>query len=533
MNLLIVEDEVRLCNSLARHIPWEDHGIEVVGMASNGIEALAQIERKKPDLLLADIQMPEMDGLTLARRVQESDPLIKTVILSGHDSFAYAQTAVELSVFKYLLKPAGDTEILQAVLGAAQQLRVELEERHERGLLKYKWEQHLPYLHNEFYIQLLRGRYRPDEIIGLSMELDLNLQPDERYVVVVFDMDRQPEQESGSYVKDASLLQHTLAGILQDRLPDSAYRMCSDMQGLSVVLFAVGEREEETEAVLRVHTTAAKVLALIEDYMKHTASAGISGGAGRAGVLHVLYREACTALLNRKLLGGGIAIPYRESVPRAAIVSCPEPTYEKALEMAFQTGDEDKALAALISMWEEGQNKLVTLDDMHEYVLCLSSTLIRLIRKQGWLVKEVTGEDFVFFQNNHLLATAEQIYAWLQNTIHKMLAYARSQRQIVSHQTVKTILDLVEQELDTDLTLHTVAERLYVNSSYLSRLFKQETGKPFSTYVLERKMERARSVLQEGDKVYNAALAAGYRDVSYFTKVFRKYWGVTPGSFKL
>ncbi|MEC0231969.1 response regulator [Paenibacillus alba] len=532
MNLLIVEDEVRLCNNLARHIPWESHGIEVIGTAFNGMEALAQIERKKPDLLLADIQMPQMDGLTLARHVQESDSLIKMVILSGHDNFAYAQMSLDLGVYKYLLKPAGDMEILQAMLGAAEELRSELEERHERVLLKYKWEQHLPYLQNQFYSNWLTGRYQRDEIVRLSRELQLDLKLDESYIVAVFDMDRQPAQEGSFSLKDASLLQHTLAGVLNDWLPDSAYRICSDVEGLSVVLFALGEREEEKEAVLRIHTMAAKLLVHVQDYMKHTASAGISGGAGEARELHVLYREARTALSNRKLLGGSIAIPYQESSPLATSIPCPEPTYEKALEMALQTGDEDKAFAALTSMWEEGLTRLATLDDMHEYVLCFSSCLIRLIRKQGWLVKEVAGEDFIFFQNIHLLATAEQIYAWLQKTIHNILAYARAKRQTVSHQTVKLILKLVEQELDTDLTLHMVAERLYMNASYLSRLFKQETGKSFSAYVLEKKMERARSVLLEGTKVYNAALAVGYRDVSYFTKVFHKYWGVTPGSFK-
>ena len=71
-----------------------------------------------------------------------------------------------------------------------------------------------------------------------------------------------------------------------------------------------------------------------------------------------------------------------------------------------------------------------------------------------------------------------------------------------------------------------------VNSSYLSRLFKQEMGVAFSSYVTMKKMERAKEVLLQGGRVYDAAAATGYRDVSYFTKVFRKYWGVTPGEFK-
>ncbi|MNP79109.1 Arabinose operon regulatory protein [compost metagenome] len=77
-----------------------------------------------------------------------------------------------------------------------------------------------------------------------------------------------------------------------------------------------------------------------------------------------------------------------------------------------------------------------------------------------------------------------------------------------------------------------MAERLYVNPSYLSRLFKREMGVVFSSYVLKRRMELAKELLSTGMKVYDAAYASGYRDVTYFAKIFRKYWGVAPSEMK-
>src|SRR5688572_12418489 len=101
MNLMIVEDEIRIMNSLVNNIPWSEHGIEVVAAAENGREALSLIERKKPDIVLLDIEMPEMDGLSLAKSVRELEPQIKLIVLSGHDDFHYAQTALGLGVMKY------------------------------------------------------------------------------------------------------------------------------------------------------------------------------------------------------------------------------------------------------------------------------------------------------------------------------------------------------------------------------------------------------------------------------------------------
>ena len=164
-----------------------------------------------------------------------------------------------------------------------------------------------------------------------------------------------------------------------------------------------------------------------------------------------------------------------------------------------------------------------TADEMHEAVLYLSSLIIRMIQKQGWTIKQVTGDDMMYFQNMKLLTSKEQIRAWLSRTVTQMCTFLQCQRKLTSNGLVRSILSIVDKEIDRDITLHTVADRLFVNSSYISRLFKQETGVSFSAYVLERKMERAKAILQEGGKVYDAAQLVGYRDVSYFTKVFRKY----------
>lgn len=152
MNLMIVEDEPRLRNALAFNIPWEEHDIEVVGLASSGLEALELVSRKKPDIMLLDIQMPEMDGLTLLRELRDRQELdrLKLIILSGHDNFAFAQHALEYGVSKYLLKPAGEEEVLAAVLEARTQLRADLEQWQRRALLEQRWKDNLPHLQHLF-----------------------------------------------------------------------------------------------------------------------------------------------------------------------------------------------------------------------------------------------------------------------------------------------------------------------------------------------------------------------------------------------
>jgi two-component system response regulator YesN len=158
--------------------------------------------------------------------------------------------------------------------------------------------------------------------------------------------------------------------------------------------------------------------------------------------------------------------------------------------------------------------------------------MVRVIHAKGWSVREVTGVDYEYFRHPDRLTGKEQIAAWLQRLVATMFRYASAQRSSSSNELVRTMIDYVHENLHQDVSLYAASEKLYANSSYLSRLFKQEIGKSFSTYVTEVKMERARELLANGAKVYDAAKLLGYGDVSYFTKIFRKFWGVTPGEIK-
>nr|WP_150959205.1 response regulator [Aneurinibacillus sp. XH2] len=531
MNLMIVEDEARLRNSLANNIPWEDHGIEVVGLAANGKEALELIERKKPDIVLMDIQMPEMDGLTLARQVREKDPYLQFIILSGHDNFAFAQSAVELGISKYLLKPAGDTDIVEAVLEAAEKVRAEMEKRHSERKLQLKWAQHLPYVKEMFLQYWLAGKFEEWEVSEKGRDLLPGLQKDQQYIVAVVDMDPLPEGETRFNESDGPLLDFSVKSVALEYLERTPCWICSDSAGSTAIIFTAAPEEDGQDFLLHVNTLIVKLLFVIKECLKLTASAGISKPSSDKEAVGKLYMQARKALQERIVYGNDLAVPYREENAADPVLPS-ETNIEKKLEIALELADTDQALEALDAIWQQGMLKAGSVEEMQENVLYLSSLFIRFVHKQGWSLQEVVGADFGYYHNLQSLASKDQIRQWMNRFVRSFIAYQQKQRKTTSHKMVRDILTIVDKEMDQELSLHTVADRLFVNSSYLSRLFKQETGKSFSAYVLERKMEFAKQYLLEGAKVYDAARMVGYRDVSYFTRVFRKYWGVTPGEIK-
>ena len=113
--IMLVDDEEEVRKNIIRKINWEDAGFEVIGDAENGKDALEKIEQNEPDVVLTDIRMPYMDGLSMAEVIRQTYPSIKIVIFSGFDEFEYAKKAIKLNVIEYILKPV-NVEELTAIL---------------------------------------------------------------------------------------------------------------------------------------------------------------------------------------------------------------------------------------------------------------------------------------------------------------------------------------------------------------------------------------------------------------------------------
>ncbi|QHT62433.1 response regulator [Paenibacillus lycopersici] len=532
MDLMIVEDELRLLNSLANNIPWEAHAVDVVALASDGNEALAVFERKQPDIVIMDIVMPEQDGLSLSRQILRRVPDTRIIILSGHDDFQYAQRAVEIGVFKYLLKPAGDEEILKAVTEAAESTRQLREARLRLEDLQTRWTLHLPRLREDFLRNWVSGKLEEDEIERHVRQLSLDLETGCPYCAAVAEIDPPLRSEARSEADEMPMLQFTLYSIACEWLRSEACTVFQAHGGATVLIFKGAAGESELELLQRTNQAVAKLVSGAQEGLKvTTSSAGIGLAAGRESV-PVSYKQARKALQERAVLGHGIVIPYREQPKESRAAFEFQRDLEKRVLIALEAGDRAEAAAGITSIVGDQVSSLDTLRNFQEYMLYLQSLLTRIIHAQGWSVLDVLGEDTMYLRTPEAVQTRQQMRDWSGRMIDKIVGYAEAERKSGTHRLIRNVQAMVEASMDQDVTLHTVADRLYVNSSYLSRLFKKETGRPFSDYVLEQKMNKARELLQTGLKVSDAARMTGYMDTSYFIKLFRKFWGVTPGELK-
>ena len=123
MNILIVDDEVLVLSLIKRCIDWKALGIEETFYAYNAKEARSLVEEKEIHIIVCDIEMPQENGLHFLQWVKESHPSIVKIILTGFPDFQYAQNALEIGVFKYLLKPVSFEQLTGAVSAAMKEVR--------------------------------------------------------------------------------------------------------------------------------------------------------------------------------------------------------------------------------------------------------------------------------------------------------------------------------------------------------------------------------------------------------------------------
>lgn len=474
MKLLIVEDDIRLRDRIAEGIDWESHGIELVGAAGNGEEGLRLVEKIGADIVLTDIRMPVMSGLELAGQLNRLYRQVKVIVLSGHDEFQYARDSIEFGVYRYLLKPASNDQILEATLGAAAAITKELEEKHSHSLLLNNWTTQLPRLQELFYRNWMTNRYASWEIAKRAEEVAIKLADTQVYVPVVLDIDPLFEDDSRFLRTDRSLLHFSLYSITKEALAGAGAFVLQDDNGMTVVLFIGSGEEERMDFYQKVNNLATDVLNTFCSCMKVTASAGIGPIVHPQEQLPDAYQKARQALQERMVHGHNLAVAYREeahTTDRWTSLA----DIEKQLETAFDMGNEEQATEVALQMIGAAFST-ERVSGVREFVIHAGGMLSRFVHSRQWLLSEVAGDDYTYFENLSQLLTRDQIQEWLVRMVGRIIRFVNDGRRSSTKQSIVEIVKFVEAKLHEEISLYKISESLYMNSSYLSRLFQRRDG---------------------------------------------------------
>ena len=541
LKIFLAEDEVIVRETIKRMIPWEELGFELVGEAADGEMALPLLIRQKPDLLITDIKMPFMDGLTLAKLAKKELPELKIVILSGYDDFNYAKQAISIGVEEYLLKPITKNALIERL--SEIRSRYEHEKTQKEYYEKFQREMQV-YEKNsnrDFFEALVCGSMDMMEVYKKAEKLGLDIVA-EAYNILIFTMNSEEDfsgQKEGYSEWEAESLE-----MLEDFFSDNTSAMLFRCNIFSYGVLIKGQKETIDENTKSCIDEIKKILDRKEQKRQWFVAVGES--VERLSQLQKSYHSASRAFSQRYLYGENIL--YYDEMElmehRSGQADTNDNAYLKNVDVnALNPAILQKFLSNGLQEETEnfvkdyfyaiGQEPMESLVFRNYVILNVRFSVLSFLKSLGCDTEEMEPEN------------TEEILAESGKNIESAITYAKkmiSQAITIRDQNsgnknrsiLKTAVDFIDEHyMDEDISLNTAANVANVSSNHFSALFSQNMGQTFIEYLTTLRMNKAKELLRcMGMRSSEIAGEVGYKDAHYFSYLFKKTQGMTPSEYR-
>lgn len=519
-SIILADDEQQILYGMQKGIDWEGLGFSVVGTAQNGKEALELTEEFHPDLVISDIKMPFMDGLELAGQIHENYMNTKVILFSGWDDFEYARLAIRYGVSEYMMKPIDYEQMRKLLTKMHEQLDREYDEKINRNRLEQVYEESLPILRQQFFTRLVTEPMNPEECAQQIQNLKLDI-TDTIYSVLTVKIQKEEQKD---VLSELSIKQ-----TLKEALEKTGHVWKFGLGDKEIFLIG-GTKEQEIGKITRIIDESA---VMIERIFHARISCGISNSAEGLSEMPMLYAQAMEALDYNLVIREENYTYYNDIMPLKEV----EEDWNAKVEQIGKsiTHCTEEELKAQV------ENLLFCLQKAHynvsEYqvvILEISFAFSRLYKKY----QITTDSEFAGTKKMAVkilsLSTGEELNHWLLNycqLIRSLIQKKQVDNNVILAEHAKKIVD--EKYKDPDLSVESVCGELHVSTSYFSKIFKQQTGGTFLNYLISRRMEEAKKLLQQTDyKSHAIGTMVGYPEPNYFSYVFKKNCGMSPVKYR-
>lgn len=537
--IILVDDEEEVRKSIIRKIDWEEAGFQVAGDAENGEDALEKIEALEPDVVLTDIRMPYMDGLTLAERIRQKYPSMKIVIFSGFDDFEYAKQAIKLNVTEYILKPVNVEELTAILKRIKVNLDQEIEQKRNVNLLRENYIRSLPILRENFLNELVSHPMEPEIVESRMREYDLNLLGAKKWIAAAIDIEEPEKERMGQLAihREKDLIPISVMQILEEKL--GAYCRFAlfnaagiQESGLAVIVAIDGENSQTglIDILGDICKETRKILAV-------PVTIGIGNNSARLCRISDSYKEAVNSLGYKAIVGSGSTIYINDMEPVSRGKLEFDGKAEAELGAAIKFGPKEKIEAAVTQIVDRMNDAKVHFRQQQAYMLAVANSMIQLLQLYDLDMEAVFNGELK--ENGSLemlpgLQKKEDFSIWLLNTalyIHQAMNRERdnTMKQVI-REARQYILDHYQEP---ELSVEQICRHLHMSPAYFSTMFRKETGKTYIAYLTEVRLDKAVELLNKTDhKTYVIAAKVGYQEQNYFSYVFKKRFGVSPTKFR-
>lgn len=526
LKILLVDDEPKVLRGLRSIINRADEEWEIIGECKNGLEALSAIEENAPDVVISDIKMPSMDGLELVRRAKEINNNLKFIILSGYADFTFAQQALKLDTVDYILKPPDFKDILSSIR-KVENYKYDFNKNMEKdnelsSLRKRALEQRKAYVFQQLLYDM--NSCAGNKNVELSDETKLFFSKYALFMIM-------PDNFS-YFVFDASDEKIKRLGIFKERVFSSISKrngcMVDLYDGTYCCILPVN-----SDSTVYLKNYAAELLDELSSDSDYSITIGISKVYDSPENISNAFKECLIILRNKVFFEKRSIICLEDISSNTDISSYPfelEHQYIESLKYVNNKKSEE--------ILEHFVNKAIKISNQDpalfkglitEFIIIVSR---RLCDDENVNLSSVFSSKTIY-NNISRLDSIDDIKELLTDFTQNVSNYFKNKNSSGCRKIINDIKQYIRENYFKSITLRQVANDYFMNESYLSDLFKKETGCSFTKYLTKIRMERAKVLLKQMDlKTYDISEMVGYNDSRYFNKIFKKYYSMTPFEYR-
>ncbi|MCA0754221.1 response regulator [Paenibacillus sp. N4] len=511
--VLIVDDEPIISSGIHSFIDWEKEGMSAEEDCANGEEALAALETSPFDILITDIKMPLLNGIELVRQALARYPSLKVILISNYSDFEYVKEGLKLGAVDYLLKLTLNRDDLLAVLKRCISM---LEEERRKDDEQVRFREDALYRTRKSVEQEIK-RVIAQEQLSLSSAAWAPAWLEKRYICAYLMLDGAEEWANNHGYLNLLMLLEDLQESFYAELSEGAAMPVSE-NGI-FLLFPDPDGEEENLLQQWKRTAEAQWGISI--------SAGfvIEQGAGRILDGFFCSREAC----QRRFFEGKGGLYRARGSEEAGERTLTEPEGKRDWTPFYEiirNGDPISIAADFAyEQWKSGEQ---TPEQVKHEACRLVSLICERHEGAGPLLPERLD---LLRQAETLEQLQSELVILLEEIVKPVIPDLTNSGY--SGQLIIKALNYITEHYTDNLTLQSVADIIHLNKSYFSLLFKKQTGRNFIDYLIELRIREAKRLLAQSEsRIYDVAGAAGFKDVKYFSKMFKKTTGFTPVEYR-
>lgn len=521
--ILIVDDEAFVRHAIVHTVPWKKLGFSEVMEAEDGELAYEMATEHRPDLILTDIRMPFMDGLQLAERISKELPNTKLLILTGHDEFDYAKKAINIGVMDYIVKPINKENLTQVMKKASEQIHQDKLARQRDSKLREQLRQSLPLLKEKFFQSLLNDTLNENKIRNRAEYLDIDIDKLSytASVLLISSSNKSTTRDIEAFELHSISLYNLIKNMCKDK--SIIFHDCNNR--LLILTFDLSP--ENTADRLYLHSILEKA---INNFSHHDffISAGVGSTVTGLNEISQSYEDALHALEYRAVYGNGNVYDIDDFGYRTIKPLLPVDAIQKLLTSLRLNLSVENTLDEFIEFLREHKN--LTKNNIR----IILYEIINGIQKLLLEMQDNETLDISIYNSVPNIDTLTEMKVLLK----KYFDTASAVLDIKSQSKTRMIVENAKQYLkenyrNCNLSLTETADSVYVSPSYLSVLFKKETGMTFVNFLTGIRMEKAKHYLSvKHYRSYEIAEKIGYNDPHYFSISFKKYTGKSPSEYR-